>query len=255
MPLLQRNELFECLIAIFDLRRPLLPLIKYLLVIQIIQLIFINDDPVLLQIFTATVIPLLHLQLSLVHLRGESLPVLLRRRLALDEVGIHEDLQDALRVLQGAQDLGVHQLGLWEGPQTLEKGTGLLFAVLDCRIVLLGLLLLGGDVTGCWLLEFGLRLLIILWLILKHLSLSWIDWIIWLRTIEINVSWLNWYSSHLTASHVCRSHRRCLIPHLIPWSRIALIVKHLKYIRLLVLSGIGVVRSPCVSLTSRHFVS
>lgn len=207
LPLLQRYELFESLIAIFDLRRPLLSLIKYLLVIQIIKFILINDKPVLLLIFTATEIPLLHLQLSLVRLRRESLPVLLRRRLALDEVGVHEDLQDALRVLQGAQDLGVHQLGLREGPQTLEKGAGLLFTVLDCRIVLLGLLLLGRDITGCWLLEFGLRLLrvllIILWLILKHLSLSWIDWIIWLSAIKINVSWLNWDSSHLTASHVC----------------------------------------------------
>jgi len=79
--------------------------------------------------------------------------------------------------------------------------------MLDCHILLLGLLLLRRDITSCWLLEFGLRLLrivlIIWWLILKHLSLSRIDWIIWLRAIEIDVSWLNWDSSHLTASHVC----------------------------------------------------
>jgi hypothetical protein len=184
--------------------------------------------------------------------------VLLRSRLALDEVGVYQDLQNALGVLQSAQHLGVHQLGLWEGAQTLEKGTSLLFTMLDCRILLLGLLLLRGDITSCWLLEFGLGLLrillIIWWLILKHLSLSRINRIILLRAIEINVSGLNWHSCHLSASHVTRSHRRRLVHHLIPWSRIALIVKHLKYIRLLILSGIGVVRSPCVSLTSRHFV-
>ena len=66
LSLLQRNELFECLIAIFDLWRPLLPLIKYLLVIEVVQLILINDGP--LVIFTPTVISLVHLQLSLVHL-------------------------------------------------------------------------------------------------------------------------------------------------------------------------------------------
>ena len=91
--------------------------------------------------------------------------MLLRSRLALDEVGVYQDLQNALGVLQSAQHLGVHQLGLWEGAQTLEKGTSLLFTMLDCPILLLGLLLLRGDITSCWLLEFGLRLLRILLII------------------------------------------------------------------------------------------
>ena len=152
----------------------------------------------------------------------------------------------------------MHQLRLWKCSQTLEKRSSLLFPMFYCGTLLWLLLLLGWNVASSWLLEFGLGLLGILllkiwWLILKNLSLRLIDGIIWLRAIKINVSWLYWHPANWTASHVSRPHGWCLIYDLIPWNRIALIINHLKYISRLVLSGIGVVRSPSVSLTSGHF--
>jgi len=41
-------------------------------------------------------------------------------------VGIHEDLEDALCVLKGAEDLSVHELRFGECAQAPKEGTGLL---------------------------------------------------------------------------------------------------------------------------------
>ena len=114
------------------------------------------------------------------------------RRLALHELRIGQDLQEALRVLQVGHRVLAQDLRLRQAPQTLQEPTRLILSRLEG--------LPRGATRGVWSLS---------WNRLKRGALgTWLEKGHWLRLVEVSVAYLRlvncWHVALDSSSHVLK---------------------------------------------------